>query len=221
MSIAPAPPVFPDLPEDNYGVHVDGDMDAKRLQYLVAQVGEAKVRKSAEKSKFKPIFVSTLLKRFQIRVPTHIYARINIPSHRVYVLAVPAEAKFKVGQSGYWTQRAYAFSRGKPEELDLGRSVGISFSGERAIALAAEQAVLSEFSAYKVPPPNYVAYGSGGHKEWLSLDAYDAVIDQIRAFEADQPRPILTLRDALLFDSLLWSNDTNLPIRPTSIPKGS
>lgn len=212
MSIAPDPPVFPDLPEDNYGVHVDGDMDAKRLQYLVAQVGEAKVRKSAEKSKFKPIFVSTLLKRFRICVPTHVYARINIPFQRVYLLVVPSEAKFKVGQSGHWTQRAYAFSRNRLEELDLDRSLGISFSGEKAIALTAEREVLSKFSAHKVPPPNYVPYGSGGHKEWLSFDAYDAVVDQIRTFEADSPRPFITLRDALLLNSLLWSDDTP-PIR--------
>lgn len=66
-----------DMPEDAYGVLVLNEVDARRLKYLVEQIGEAKLRRHtkmyAEKWEGAKPFVSKVLKTFQVKVPTSAY----------------------------------------------------------------------------------------------------------------------------------------------------
>lgn len=68
---------FTELPDDNFGVLVRNEMDKKSLLWLVNQIGETKLRKSAAKrSQYYPdslLFVSVILKRFNLKVPPNIF----------------------------------------------------------------------------------------------------------------------------------------------------
>ncbi|WP_123648879.1 hypothetical protein [Lysobacter enzymogenes] len=200
-------PTLKDLPADNYGVLVENKMDAKRLQYLVAVVGEEKVRKSALKCKYPPIYVSELLKRFRVRVPPHIYTATNIPCHHVYILAFPYELKIKLGVSGYWLRRSYAFMGNSTlEHPDSKLSIGINFQGDKKSARSAEKAVLSNLSGYKTQAPKFIPWGSYGHHEWLCIEAYEDALYTLRHFQSEIARPVINLKTAREHDEILWQD---------------
>lgn len=140
MIMAELRPFLADLPADHYGVHVENDMDARRLLYLVEKIGREKVTRSASKYSEKypgsRVFVSDLLKRYGVKVPTRVYAPVNVPLYRVYMLLHSGSSIIKIGYSGDWIQRALAFKC----EFDLDRSVGFAFH-DKVLAIAAEKSV--------------------------------------------------------------------------------
>lgn len=197
---------FPPLPEDCYGAYVANDVDLRRLQYLVARVGEAKVRQSAAKGRFQPMFVSTLLDRFRVVVPVSVYAPVAVRLYRVYVLVFPSEGVLKLGMSGHWTQRVHAFApRDAARGWDDVRSVAVCFGTDKAAAVEAERAIRAHSRASQCPPPGFIAYGAGGKTEWRSLDCYDDLLQRLRLFASDALRPALSLRQALDDDARIWS----------------
>jgi hypothetical protein len=188
-----------DLPAHHYGVHVENDMDARRLLYLVEQIGTEKVISSAyrysQKYPGSHIFVSTLLKRYGIKVPSRVFAPVNVPLYRVYLLLHPVSSKIKIGYSGDWLNRAACFKC----EFDLDRSIGIDFGGDKANAQAAEKMAKRIFQwARTTPPP--VPFGAYGHTEWFKAVIFDDAEVAISSFNTQHKRDLLTLRNAMAHD---------------------
>ncbi|MCI3943180.1 Orf17 [Pseudomonas syringae] len=192
-------PFLFDLPADHYGVHVANDLDARQLRYLVDQVGAEKITGSASRySKRYPgsrIFVSTLLKRYRVKIPKAVYGPVHIPIYKVYLLLHTPSAAFKVGCSGDWISRALSFNC----EFDPDRSVAMAFPN-KAAALGAERMALNLFSVAKSEPPHEVPYGAYGHGEWLRAEVFDAVAAALGAFDTQHERKPQTLRQARLLD---------------------
>lgn len=188
-----------DLPAHHYGVHVENDMDARRLLYLVEQIGAEKIVSSAyrysQKYPGSRIFVSTLLKRYRIKVPARIFAPVNVPLYRVYLLLHPASSKLKIGYSGDWLYRAARFEC----DFDLDRSIGIDFGGDKASAQAAEKMAKSIFQWARTEPPP-VPFGAYGHTEWFKAIIFDDAATEISAFNTQHKRDSLTMRNALAHD---------------------
>jgi hypothetical protein len=197
---------FADLPAHHYGVHVENEMDARRLLYLVEQIGADKVINSAYKYSQKypgsRIFVSTLLKRYRVHVPTRVFAPVNVPVYRVYVLVHSASRKLKIGVSGNWLRRVMRFSHDYSlAGFDLDQSVGINFRGDKKTALAAEKMAKKIFSYASTTPPECVPYGAYGHKEWFDAEIYKGAVSSIASFHAmSSNRDYMTLHDAFTFD---------------------
>lgn len=187
-------PFVSGLPMDHYGVHVENDMDARRLLYLAEKIGTEKVTRSAskytEKNPGEQIFVSTLLKRYGVKVPALVYAPVNVPLYRVYMLFHLASSSIKIGYSGDWVRRSLAFKC----EFDLDRSIGFSFH-DKACAMAAESSLKRLFDWARTEPPA-VPYGASGHKEWFDAAIYQEALTVISTFETRKPRAPLTLRVA-------------------------
>jgi hypothetical protein len=115
-----------ELPPDQYNVVVENDMDHARLLWLVNEIGEDKLRKSVAKYQARypgcQPFVSTMLKRFGRTVPVEVYAPKPIPVYWLYLLSLKDSPKVKVGFTGHWPQRAFAFLPGPryfPVRTDL------------------------------------------------------------------------------------------------------
>lgn len=196
---------LPDLPGDHYGVHVENEMDARRLHYLVGRIGAAKVAGSAaryaEKYPGSKIFVSVLLKRYGIKVPPQVYTEVNTPVYRVYILLHSSSAKLKVGVSGNWIVRSGQFSSdGTLDAFDLDRSIGVYFGSDKKGALAAETLVKRTFDHCRTTPPETVPYGAFGHKEWFFDGVYSEMLDSVKKFDSPRKRSVLSLRTALLYD---------------------
>jgi hypothetical protein len=210
MKIVEASPFLADLPAHHYGVHVENEMDARRLLYLVEQIGIDKVISSAYKYSQKfpgsRIFVSTLLKRYRIHVPTRVFAPVNVPVYHVYVLVHLSSLKLKIGVSGNWLRRIMAFSRDdRLADFDLDRSVGINFQGDKKTALSAEKMAKNLFHCASTTPPECVPFGAYGHKEWFDAEIYTDVVASIAAFNTPSKRNWMTLREAFAFDKKLRS----------------
>lgn len=193
-------PFHPKLPAHHFGVHVENVMDARRLLYLVEQVGVAKVERSAAKYSAKypgsRIFVSELLKHYRVHVPTRVYAPVNVPFYRVYLLLHPASSKFKLGYSGDWASRATQFNC----DFDLDRSIGIGFGGDKANAMAAERMAKTRFQFARTDPPPSVRFGAYGHKEWFEAAIFENAAAEISSFNSMQMRDCLSLRIAIAHD---------------------
>ncbi|MGJ7582646.1 hypothetical protein ACSFA3_20930 [Variovorax sp. RHLX14] len=192
-------PILSDLPAHRYGVHVENEMDARRLLYLVAKIGEEKIVDSAYKYSQKypdrRIFVSHLLKRHGIKVPAQVFAQVNVPLYRVYLLVHPASSKVKIGYSGDWLRRAANFKC----DFDLDQSIGIDFGSDKAGAIAAEKMAKSFFYWAATEPP-LVPFGASGHTEWFRAIILDDAEIAISAFQSKYKRNRLTLRKALAHD---------------------
>ncbi len=72
------PTAIDTLPDENYGVIVKNDKDARCLLWLVNKIGESKLIASVEKynkryPESKP-YISTLLKWYRLTVPVNIYS---------------------------------------------------------------------------------------------------------------------------------------------------
>ena len=191
-------PFVAGLPVNHYGVHVENDMDARRLLYLAEKIGTEKVIRSAskytEKNPGKQIFVSELLKRYGVKVPAMVYAAVNVPLYRVYMLLHLASSSIKIGYSGDWIQRSLAFGC----EFDLDRSISFSFH-DKACAMAAERNLKRLFDWARTEPPA-VPYGVGGRKEWFDVAIYQEALTVISNFETRKLRKPLTLRVARDYD---------------------
>ncbi|MEW6414239.1 MAG: hypothetical protein AB1482_03185 [Pseudomonadota bacterium] len=200
-------PFLPELPAHHYGVHVENEMDARRLRYLVEQVGAAKVEGSAarysEKYPGSRIFVSVLLKRYGVRVPARLFAPVNVPIYRVYVLVHAPSRKLKIGVSGDWTRRAFRFtSDDSLDGFDLDRSIGIHFGSDKKTALAAETMAKDFFhkANANTTPPDCVPFGAYGHTEWFNAEIYADAVAAIAAFNTPGKRDSMRLREALAAD---------------------
>lgn len=200
-----ASPFLAELPAHHYGVHVENEKDARRLLYLVEQIGVAKVEGSAERYSQKypgsRIFVSTLLKRYRVKVPARVYAPVNVPIYRVYLLLHPASGKLKIGYSGDWIGRASRFRC----DFDLDQSIGVSFHGDKESAKAAEKMAKSVFQwASAEPPP--VPFGAYGHTEWFNAVVYEDAVATITTFNTANRREVMTLREAIEHDLMSLIN---------------
>lgn len=187
-------PEFTRLPEDNFGVLVENQMDEQRLLWLVNRIGETKLRKSAAKRgqyPDSPLFVSTLLQRFRLKVPTHVYAGVGAPLYRVYVLVLLDGSAVKVGMTGDWPRRAYDFVRSANYRENVDQTVIALFDGEKSMAFdassqsaahAIEKEIKTIFSSRRVESPcqrGLINYGCGGHREWFEFEAYAQIVEHL------------------------------------------
>jgi hypothetical protein len=173
---------FSELPEDKFGLHVANLRDEQTLLWLVNKIGEAKVRVSASKRGAypeSPLFVSTIVKRFGLKVPNEIFSEKRVKIARLYLLVLKDLSAVKVGVTSDWPGRAYAFVKNKLAGLegtfDLKKSIAIELES-MAHARTLEKSLLMEFSGSQVPSPverGLIPYFCGGHSEWLSMSAYD------------------------------------------------
>ena len=179
--------IFNTLPEDKFGVYVQNEIDARRLLWLANKIGEKKLRLSANKrNPYYPdskLFVSVLLKRFNLKVLVEIYNAINIPIYRVYILVLHDHSKLKVGITGNWPHRAYAFVKtanyrknfdGELKNFfDLHQSMAFP-AGTKHNALRIESVAKKLCSPHKVPSP--ARYCCGGHHEWFDYSIYPNLV---------------------------------------------
>jgi hypothetical protein len=199
------------LPNDNYGVFIANDMDRRRLQYLVEKVGEDKIRRSATKYANKnpgsKIFVSRLLKYYQTKVPSHIYAPVKAPIYHLYILVHLETNTQKIGVSGDWAMaRRIAFlGNAQHEEFDLDKSMGFDFH-DKQITSRIEKELKENFKRYRVSCPDFVPFGATGRTKWFSYDAYQEMIEfitQDNGLFNQSNGKIVTLREALNHNSEL------------------
>lgn len=172
------------LPADNCDVHVDNEIDEIRLLWLINKIGEEKVRRSAKKYAYYPeskIFVSTLLKRFHLKVPVELYAPKIVPIYNVYLLALADKSAFKIGYSGDLASRVFSFVRTHDEiakTFELTVSVAVAVPTKKdALQLELKiKSTLAEFSLDQTFSLDYVPYGACGHTEWFAYAAIDAAL---------------------------------------------
>ena len=188
-------PTFNTLPEDNFGVHVENDMDARLLLWLVNQIGETKLRKSAAKrNKYYPddkLFVSVILKRFQLKVPPSVYGETKVPIYWVYILVLRDHSAIKVGMTGGWPGRAYDFVKTADYTKNFDKALFALFDTELSVAVHApsksaaikiEDETKKAFAHRKAPSPyerGLISYGCGGHTEWFDYLAYADIIEHV------------------------------------------
>lgn len=167
------------LPDDFCDVHVEDEMDARRLLWLIQQVGEEKVRKSARKYRYYPdskIFVSVILKWYNRKVPTHVYAPVYKPIYSVYLAPSAIKPAFKVGFTGQpVTHRLYSFTTPDIPLTDvfkIDQSLYV-LAGTKRAAMSLERQIKKSCTARTVTMA-YLAgltYGACCHTEWFYLDA--------------------------------------------------
>ncbi|MBB5017809.1 hypothetical protein HNQ59_001079 [Chitinivorax tropicus] len=172
--------LFSALPADFCDVHVENELDARRLLWLIEKIGAEKVRKSAWKYKYYPeskIFVSVLLKWHQLKVPAAVYAPVSEPIYRVYIVPSSRGAAFKVGYTGRMvTDRLRAFvSLGAllEDAFDIAKGIYIQVA-DKPEALALERklkACCTKFAIENAYLMGFAPFGACGHKEWFTLEA--------------------------------------------------
>ena len=209
-----------ELPPDQYNVVVENDMDNARLLWLVNEISEDKLRKSVAKYQARypgcQPFVSTMLKRFGRTVPVEVYAPKPIPVYWLYLLSLKDSPKVKVGFTGHWPQRAFAFLPGPryfPVRTDLpdllypavrqaalldlfdgDRSFAYLVGNDRKEAAGREAAAKKQFSVWGTEPPHMRHHG-GGDTEWFDAQITDQFRQLATSFD---PAPVvLTLRATL------------------------
>lgn len=198
-------PFLPNLPDDHYGVIVENDMDARRLLYLVEQIGVEKliasVLKNGRKYPDSQPFVSTLLKRHRVKVPVSVYAPVNVPIYRVYILVHTASSKLKIGYSGNWLNRLQSFSHDYSfTGFDLDRSVGFNFHGDKRAAMDAEAMAKRTFHDARTTAPECVPFGAYGHYEWFRAEIYNDAAALISGFGSPGGRDSMSVRKAIILD---------------------
>lgn len=163
--------------DPHFGVLVNNEVDEIRFAYLLKVLGPQKLWRavaiySRRWPDSKP-YVSTLLKRYHIKVPSELYAPKPPSQPSVYLLACTDWSAFKIGFSMRWRQRIHGFSFGRVDlrEFDPDLSGAVRFS-DSAQARQCEREIKDETAAYVVPPPRFVPYGAGGHGEWRSIAVY-------------------------------------------------
>lgn len=201
------------LPADFCDVHVEDEMDARRLLWLIEKIGAEKVRKSARKYKFYPerrIFVSTLLKWHQLKVPVAVYAPVSEPIYRVYIVPSSRGAAFKIGYTGrIVTDRLRAFvSLDAPLEdaFDIEKGIYIRVA-DKLEALALERklkACCAKFAIENAYLMGYAPFGANGHKEWFTSEALPLAEAELSALGYTAGK----ITDSLEWPDLLDSSET-------------
>ena len=181
------------LPLDSYGVHVANEMDHRRLLWLLNKIGEKKLRKSSDKYKSKnngaAIYISTLLKWYQLKVPSIVYSEKYITNYCVYILVSAKCPVIKVGVTGRWPARAFSFAKQSYFQLykvdkllqvfDIQQSFAI-YTGSEKLARSIESAAKRKFKNFSVQPPlesQLRSYGVQTSKECFSNDIYTDLVD--------------------------------------------
>lgn len=195
--------MFEALPEDNFGVHVEDEMDARRLLWLANQIGETKLRASAAKRHEyhpdSPLFVSVILKRFNLKVPPTVYAEVKVPIYWVYVLVLRDQSAIKIGMTGSWPDRVYGFVKTANYTKNFDDELTTLFDADGSMAFPAtsksraiqiERETQKAFAHTKAPSPykrGLISYGCGGHTEWFDYSAYAGIIRHLATFGAGKP----------------------------------
>jgi len=200
------------LPADSYGVHVQNDMDARRLLYLVEKIGEKKLRSTVKKVTdrypgFKP-FVSKLLSWYRIKVPVSVYAPVEVPVYRVYALILLDHSKIKIGYSKNWVNRASNFhiSSFDPSALfDIDKSFSVLVGEKIADAKELEKKALNYFCqkpGYQTSAPANLMYSATGHNEWFVGNARLEIEHFLLNCDINSSRSKLSLSDAIALNDL-------------------
>lgn len=192
-------PAFNSLPPDKFGVHVANEKDELQLLWLVNTIGEKKLRASANKRNTHypddKLFVSVILKRFQLKVPREVYTEVQVPIFRVYVLVLRDHSAVKIGMSGRWPNRAYDFVKTADYSKNFDGAVKELFDVNQSVAFAAglesnarmiEQSTKQMYLKFQVPSPYHrglIHFGCGGHTEWFDYSIYDELVDAISTNE--------------------------------------
>lgn len=205
---------FDDLPPDQYGVLVVDEVDAIRLKWLVAAIGETKLRRSIAKYSIqypgcRP-YVSLLLTRFHLKVPVRLYAAVPVPVYWVYLLRMRCAPKMKVGMTGRWPFRAWDFVRKANEPdpnreqlaqtFDLEASRAWLVGGNKAEARHRETMVKAALAPWRVAAPwhdGHTNYGASGHTEWFDDSQWIAACDLACTGDGAASAPVQTLMVAL------------------------
>jgi len=215
---------FTELPADHFGALVENEKDARRLLWLVNQVGEQKLRASAAKrNKYYPeskLFVSVLLKRFNLKVPVHVYEPVRAKTYMVYLLLLRDGSGMKLGFSGDWLSRACSFLH--PEDrlgdlFDLQRSQAVYFDSETQ-ARNVEEHLKKHFAESRVESPvrrGLIPSGSSGHGEWFDASRYDDVVSALAMARSHAALQSVCLTEALRQTDQLYDakpGDQQLPM---------
>lgn len=212
-------PEFDVLPDDHFGVLVENEMDARRLLWLVNQIGEVKLRKSAAKrNKYypdSPLFVSVILKRFNLKVPSEVYTEKYVPIYWVYILVLCDHSAIKIGMTGNLAQRPFAFvktanyAENFDKELknliDLNKSQAFLAESKKHAKMI-EDAVKRDFAHLRTQSPyerGLIPYHSRTHTEWFEYSAYPAMTDYLSPLGEGK-----TLRTSLAWQALMSEMDT-------------
>jgi hypothetical protein len=209
-----------ELPEDNFGVLVENDIDHKRLLWLVNRVGEQKVRMSVAKyvrryPQCQP-FVSVLLKWYDLTVPTAVYLPVRRPIYGVYALTLADGSAVKIGWSGAWTRRAASFVPWKlafADVFDLDCSC-FRPTASKPAARDMERELLANTAHERCDAPldgrsgRVYVVSANGQREWRHGRAL-RTIERLLA-EGLGTSPMLTLRTALTQEAILDSALTSI-----------
>lgn len=190
------PEIFTQLPEDNFGVFVENDIDEKKLLWLANEIGEEKLRKSAQKrNKYYPdslLFVSVILKRFQLKVPPSIYTETNVPVYWVYLLVLNDHSAVKIGMTNNLLGRVYAYVKTADYNKNFDSELVQLFDIQQSIAFRAsskteakeiEKQIKERFSEFKAPSPyerGLISYSTRTSTEWFSYTVYNDVIAHLK-----------------------------------------
>jgi|GEM_PF-4553570 len=174
-----------DLPDDNFGLFVENDTDRRKLLWLLNAIGEKKLRASAEKrNKYypdSPLFVSVILKRFNLKPPLSVYAPVSHKISRFYILALKDLNAIKIGITDRWPDRVYDFVKSANYSLDFTHNVLSIFDSNLSIAfdfpsrkeaLNFEKMIKTNYKYARAIPPPEIRY-SKCRTEWFSSEIYN------------------------------------------------
>lgn len=161
----------------HFGVFIENEMDEIRFAYLLKVLGPEKLWRAVAVYRrrwpdSKP-FVSSLLKRYNIKVPAHLYAPKQPGRPSVYLLVCADWSVFKVGFSERWRQRVLAFSHTPDLDAFDPDLTGAVYFADSAAARQCERAIKDATRNSVVEPPSFVPYGAYGHGEWRAIAAYE------------------------------------------------
>lgn len=206
------------LPEDAYGVHVSDEIDALKLRYVVAQVGEAKLRRHADMyaakwSGSKP-FISRIIKTFRVAVPPSVYRGERAKIWGVYVLVPVGVECLKIGHTSNFVKRAcnifnslwWHGAEQLPKYYDMDLSVFFQ-CGERGSARALESELLAMTKDYKSSPPSRASFSGAAPTEWRDISRYPAI--KALCFAHPQIQTSMTLVEAVQYAEALSSPQTD------------
>lgn len=173
-----------DLPDDNFGLLVENDIDRRKLLWLLNTIGEKKLRASAEKrNKYypdSPLFVSVILKRFNLKVPLSVYAPMIAKIPRFYILATKDRLSLKVGITNRWPDRVYDFFKTANYPIDVRDAVLELFDADLSLAFECaseddarltERTIKKNFKSYRIDPPDSIR-SSRCPTEWFAFEIY-------------------------------------------------
>jgi len=168
-------------------VLVENSIDEIRFAYLLKALGPEKLWRAVaiyhrRWPDSKP-FVSTLLKRYNIKVPSELYGSKPPSQPSVYLLTCADWSAFKIGFSGRWRQRIHAFSSGTAGllEFDPDLTGAVRFV-DSARARQCEREIKAATLTCAVQPPGFVPYGAFGHGEWRAIGAYERAREILHEF---------------------------------------